>query len=67
MFDQGGFAGPILAYQGNSVASKYIKVNILQGAMSVRIVEAERTKLKKELFLSGKFRVSRKVMHSFTK
>jgi tellurite resistance-related uncharacterized protein len=67
MFDQGGFAGPILAHQRNSVASKYIKVNILQGAMSVRIAEAERTKLKKELFLLGKFHVSRKVMHSFTK
>jgi tellurite resistance-related uncharacterized protein len=59
MFDQGSFAGPILAHQGNSVSGKYIKVNILQGAMSVRIAEAERTKLKKVLSLTGKFRVSR--------
>jgi hypothetical protein len=67
MSDQGGFAGPILAYQRNSVARKYIKVNILQGAMSVRIAKAERTKLEKILSLFGDFHVSRKVMHSFTK
>jgi hypothetical protein len=67
MFDQGGFAGPILAHQRNSVSGKNIKVNILQSAMSVRIAEAERTKLKKVLSIPGKFRVSRKIMHSFTK
>ena len=67
MFDQGSFAGPILAHQRNFVSGKYIKVNILQGAMSVRIVKVERTKLKKVLSLFGEFRVSRKVMHSFTK